>query len=140
MKIGKMLLAVDGSSHSEQAARYTADLAQMISAEVILLHCHRQFPSVLGEPYLQQVVSDTRDRTERIMAPVRDILTDAGVPFSERLLEGPAGPKIVEVARIESIDLIIMGSKGKSDLEGLIMGSVTHRVLNAAPCPVLVVK
>ncbi|RKX92087.1 MAG: universal stress protein, partial [Spirochaetes bacterium] len=45
------------------------------------------------------------------------------------MLEEPSGKAIVEAAKIEKIDLIIMGTKGKTDLEGLIMGSTTHRVL-----------
>jgi nucleotide-binding universal stress UspA family protein len=47
---------------------------------------------------------------------------------------------IANVAEVEKCELIVMGSKGKSDLEGLILGSVTHKVLNIASSPVLVVK
>lgn len=140
MKIQKILLPVDGSDHSHRAARYAVDLARMVSAEIILLHCHRSFPSVLGEPYLQQVITATLDRTAEMLAPFRQILSEGGASFSDRIMEGPAGPKIVKVADVENCDLIVMGSKGKGDLEGLILGSVTHRVLNAGPCPVLVVR
>jgi nucleotide-binding universal stress UspA family protein len=140
MKIQKILLPVDGSAHSHSAARYAVDMARMVSAEIILLHCHRSFPSVLGEPYLQQVITDTHDRVAKMLAPFQQILSEGGVSFSDRIMEGPAGPKIVTVADVEDCDLIVMGSKGKGNLEGLLLGSVTHRVLNAAPCPVLVVR
>ncbi|OPX38427.1 MAG: hypothetical protein B1H13_11325 [Desulfobacteraceae bacterium 4484_190.3] len=65
---------------------------------------------------------------------------EKGVPFSDRILEGSPGNMIAEAARIENCDMIIMGSRGRSDFEGLLLGSVTHRVLQAAECPVLVVR
>ncbi|MCP4755050.1 MAG: universal stress protein [Proteobacteria bacterium] len=58
--------------------------------------------------------------------------------FSERILEEPAGSVIPNVAEIEKSSMIVMGSRGLTDLEGLFLGSVTHRVLHLAPCPVLV--
>lgn len=51
-----------------------------------------------------------------------------------------ADDAIVEVAKIEHCDLIVMGSRGRTDLEGLLLGSNTHRVLKTAPCPVLVMR
>jgi nucleotide-binding universal stress UspA family protein len=67
-------------------------------------------------------------------------LTEKGVDFSERLLEGPPRQAVAEVASRESCDLIVIGSRGLSDLEGLFLGSVTHRVLRVAPCPVMVIR
>ena len=68
------------------------------------------------------------------------IVPDAGVTFIDRILEGPAAEAICEVAKIEKIDLIVMGCRGRNDLEGLLLGSCTHRVLKTAPCPVLVIR
>jgi nucleotide-binding universal stress UspA family protein len=65
---------------------------------------------------------------------------DAGVTFIDRILEGPAAQAICRLADIEKIDLIVMGCRGRNDLEGLLLGSCTHRVLKTAPCPVLVIR
>ncbi|MFZ7127945.1 MAG: universal stress protein [Desulfobacterales bacterium] len=140
MQIRKILAPVDGSTYSERAARYAAELAGLLRSEILLLHCHRPFPSLLGEPYYQQAVTATLDEADQLLAPFRKMLSESGVTFSEQVFEEPAGAKIVEAAGIEECDLIVMGTKGKGDLEGLLLGSVTHRVLNAAPCPVLVVR
>ncbi|MCP4361525.1 MAG: universal stress protein, partial [Chloroflexi bacterium] len=55
-------------------------------------------------------------------------------------LEGPAANAICEVAKIEKLDMIVIGSRGRNKLEGSLLGSCTQRVLNMAPCPVLVIR
>lgn len=57
MKIKKILVPIDGSDYSTQAAAYAANLAGLIGAEILLLHCHKPFPVVLGEPYFQNAIS-----------------------------------------------------------------------------------
>ncbi|MFO7783159.1 MAG: universal stress protein [Thermodesulfobacteriota bacterium] len=140
MKIETILLPVDGSEHSDRAASYAVDLAKAVGSGIILVHCHRRFPSVLGEPYYQKVVTDIIEEGNKLLEPYRDMIRKAGVSFTERLLERPAGGAILEVAQTEACDMVVMGSRGRTDLEGLLLGSVTHRVLEAAPCPVLVVR
>lgn len=140
MKLETILVPVDGSDPSKRAAAYAADLAGAMNAEILLVHCHRRFPSVLGEPYYQKVVTEIIEDANELLEPYREILQNAGISFSERVLERPAGAAIVEIARIEGCDLLVMGSRGRTDLEGLLLGSVTHRVLESSPCPVLVVR
>jgi nucleotide-binding universal stress UspA family protein len=67
-------------------------------------------------------------------------LREAEVDVEERLMEDPAGAVIPDIARIEKCELIIVGSRGLTNLEGLFLGSVTNRVLHTTPCSVLVVK
>ncbi len=140
MKIDTILLPVDGSEHSDRAASYAVDLAKAMGSEIILIHCHRRFPSILGDPYYQKVVTDIIEEANGLLDPYRKIIRESGVSFTERLLERPAGGAILEVAKTEAGDMVVMGSRGRTDLEGLLLGSVTHRVLEASPCPVLVVR
>lgn len=140
MHVKKILVPVDGSVHSMNAAEYSIFLAEQLNCEVLLLHCHRRFPSYLGEPELQKVIDKTLEEANRLLEPYRQLYQTAGINVAELLLEGPARTAIPDVASIENIDLIIMGSKGKSNLEGLVLGSVTHKVLHMAFCPVLVVR
>lgn len=140
MEIKKIMVPVDESAYSMDALKYSIDFARKMDCHILLFHCHREFPSVIGEPYLQYAIEKILKTSEEVLKPYRKILKESGVGFSELVLEEPAGKAIVEAAEIEKIDLIIMGTKGKTDLEGLLMGSTTHRVLHLSPCPVLIVR
>lgn len=141
MKKEKILVAVDGSEYSEKVLERAIALAKLFTAPLLLVHCHKRFPSVLGEPYFSEGIAMIIREAEKRVAPYLEMLRDSGVVgFEERLLEGPPGEAIANAAKIEGCDLIVMGSRGLSNLEGLIVGSVTHRVLHLAPCSVFVVK
>jgi nucleotide-binding universal stress UspA family protein len=140
MKFNKILVPVDGSDYSLRAAAYAAEMAKLVDGEIMLMHCHKSFPVVLGEPYFQNAINKIIKNAEELLEPFRKILHDAGVVYAEKILEGPAAKTICEAAEIEKTDMIVMGSRGRNDLEGLLLGSCTHRVLKTAPCPVLVIR
>ncbi len=140
MQIKKILTPVDGSDHSMNAARYAADFAETVDAKITLLHCHRRFPVILAEPHFQNAINDIMKDSEALVQPFVEMLDQKGVEFETRILEGSPGRVIPEVAKIENMDMIIMGSRGASNLEGLILGSVAHKVLHSTECPVLVLK
>ena len=140
MPTSLILLPVDGSEHATRSTVYAAKMARLMNARLLLLHCHRPFPVKLGEPYFQNAVDKIMVQSRELLAPFRSMLAKSGTPFHDLILEGPASPKICEVARIEKCEMIIMGSRGRSDLKGMLLGSVAHRVLQQAPCPVLIVR
>ena len=135
-----VLLPVDGSQHATRAATYAMKMADLMDARLLLVHCHRTFPVKLGEPYFQKAVDKIMQASAELLTPFRSLLEEGGADYGERIFEGPPGEKICEVARIENCEMIIMGSRGRSDLKGLLLGSVAHRVLQQAPCPVLIVR
>ncbi len=140
MNIKKILNPVDGSEHSIQSTHYAVELAKLLNAKIILMHCHARFPIVLSEPYFQQAVNELSKGSEELVEPFIKILEKCEVEFDVRILEGAPGNKIPEVARIEKIDLIVMGSRGVTDFTGLLIGSVAHQVLNKSDCPVFITK
>jgi nucleotide-binding universal stress UspA family protein len=140
MNIKKILNPVDGSDHSIRSTRNTIELAKLLDAKIILLHCHARFPIVLAEPYFQQAIDEINKSSEALVQPFLELLQQGDVPFDIRILEGAPGNKIPEVARIEEIDLIVMGSRGVTDFTGLLLGSVAHQVLHKAECPVFITK
>jgi len=136
----KILVAIDGSEHSEKILETAIEYAKLLQAKVILLHCHKRFPTILGEPLRQDAISDILLHAEKLIAPFSQRLREADIDFEERLMEMPAREVIPDVAKIQHCSLIIMGSRGLTNLEGLFVGSVTTRVLHTTPCSVLVVK
>ena len=140
MKLNKFLVPVDGSDYSMRAAKYAAELAKLMCGEIVLMHCHKSFPVVLGEPHFQNAINKIMEKSNKLVEPYRKLYQETGTSFIERILEGPAANAICEVAKLEKLDMIIIGSRGRNKLEGLLLGSCTQRVLNMAPCPVLVIR
>lgn len=140
MKFETILNPVDGSPHSARSTDYAIGLARLTGARIILLHCHRRFPIVLAEPHFQNALNEIMRESEELIDPFIQTLEESGIEFETRILEGSAGRIVPETAEIEKADIIVMGSRGCTDLEGLIMGSVAHQVLHRASCPVLVIK
>ena len=140
LNLNKILVPVDGSDHSMRAAEYAAKLARRLDGQILLLNTHRPFPVTLGEPYFQKAINKILEKANTLLDPFRTLLESEQVTFTDRILEGTPGEVIPRVADIEKCDLIVMGSRGHTNLEGLVLGSVTHRVLRSAPCPVLVVR
>ena len=138
--IKKIMVPVDGSDHAMRAAEYAIALAQQLNSEILLLNTHRPFPVTLGEPYFQKAITKILDKANALLDPYRALLDGSGVAYTDRILEGTPGEVIPQVAEIQKCDMIVMGSRGHSNLEGLLLGSVTHRVLSSSPCPVLVIR
>ena len=136
----RILLAIDGSEHSVVVVEKAIEFAKSLNTGIILVHCHAKFPVNLGEPYRDSQIAKIIRESEELVAPFVKRLQDADISVEDRLMEEPAGKMIVEIAKIEGCDLIIVGSRGLSNLTSLIVGSVATRVLQTAPCPVLVVR
>jgi nucleotide-binding universal stress UspA family protein len=140
MNIKKILNPVDGSAHSMNSTQYAIELAKPWDAQIILLHCHARFPIVFAEPHFQTAVNEINKASEKLVEPFIKRLEQAEIKFDVRILEGSPGNKIPEVARIEKIDLIVMGSRGVTDFIGLLVGSVAHTVIQKSDCPVFITK
>ncbi len=136
----RILLAIDGSPHSSIVLEKAIEYAKLLDAEIILVHCHEKFPVNLGEPYRDEQIARIIRESEKLIAPFVQRLESENITVNDRLMEEPAGKMICEVAKIEKCDLIVIGSRGLSNLTNLIVGSVTTRVLQIAPCPVLVIR
>jgi nucleotide-binding universal stress UspA family protein len=136
----KILLAVDGSEYSNVVIDKAIEYAKLLDGEIVFVYCHKRFPAIIGQPYRDREIANTISEAEKLIKPFLQRLESENIPVEQRLMEEPAGEIISDVARIEKCDLIIMGSRGLTNLASLIVGSVTNRVLQTAPCSVLVVR
>lgn len=140
MEQRKIVAAIDGSDYSNLVLDKAIEFAKLLGARILLVHCHKKFPTLLGEPHRNRQVAEIIREAEELVKPFQRRLEDNGIDHEDRLMEEPAAAMINDIARIERCELIIMGSRGLSNLAGLIIGSVTNRVLQSATCSVLVVR
>lgn len=140
MSLNKILVAIDGSEHSYLIVDKAIGYAKLSNATIILVYCHRRFPSIMGQPDRDEEISTIIIESKNLIAPFLQHIRKADIAVEELLMEEPAGAVISDIARIEQCELIVMGSRGLTNLASLIVGSVTNRVLQTAPCSVMVVR
>ena len=133
-----ILLAVDGSEPSNRAVLAAAELAHRLDTEILVVHVREREPT----RYVGVELESNEEASDLVDEAVRT-LKDAGLSARGEVhgaIYGRAARVILELAAENGTGLIVMGSRGLSDLAGLVLGSVTHKVLHLAHCPVLVVR
>ena len=143
MKANKILCPTDFSHYTDAALTYASSLAAESGATLYIAHVDefRDTSATLGEAALGYASPwSVMDRSE-----VRNQLTQVtptvpSVQFEHRYLVGSPVREIVAFAAREHVDLIVMGSHGRTGLSRMLMGSVAEGVARRAPCPVLIVK
>ncbi|HZJ52432.1 MAG TPA: universal stress protein [Actinomycetota bacterium] len=134
----KILVPVDGSEHSDKALSLVEELASKFDSEVLVFHVREKWVG-RGGPWDVDLTEEDVD----MAAEAAQRLAGKGVKVqSERqpAMYGHAAHRIVQAADDNRADAIVMGSRGLSDWSGLLVGSVTHKVLHMATCPVVVVR
>ena len=131
-----VLVAVDGSEYSGQSLPTAIEIARKFGGGVFVLHVHEHDVGRATTLPLESPIEATK-----LVADAVKALRDAGVEaigevHNVRL--GHVADAIVDAAKDKHIDLIVMGSRGLSDVQSLLLGSVTHKVMQKAEVAVLV--
>ena len=143
MNMRKIVCPTDFSDFTAAALSYASTLAAESGAKLYILHVdeYRDSSAAMGEAALNYPApwgltdrSDVHKQLDQVKP------TFARVDFEHRYLEGGPVREIVDFAARENVDLIVMGSHGRTGLSRLLMGSVAEGVARRAPCPVLIVK
>ncbi|MBN2373328.1 universal stress protein [bacterium] len=145
LSIKKILVPTDGSDYSYNSLRYTSSFAKEYNVKVYIMtviEIHHSIYDVyadeitmdMQESKIASLVNQRLDETEKkaIELGIKDIvkIIRFGSPYNE----------IINIAKEENIDLIVMGTHGRSGIAHFLIGSVTEKVIRTAPCPVLVVR
>jgi nucleotide-binding universal stress UspA family protein len=139
--IENILLATDGSRPARQAAEFAASLALRFRAKVTVLHAYTPVPADLGEQNYSRAFYESPDQAKALAEDTAGRLHDMGVVGVEtEVIEGPAANVVLGIAETRKPDILVIGARGLSTWQGLLMGSVSLSVTQRAECPVLVVK
>ena len=136
----KILVAIDNSEPSDRAVLAARDLAVLSKGEVWVMHLReREIAVKTGVAF----TDETEDEANEEVAGALKVLSDAGVKAHGEVgttIYGYAARVIVDNAIEHDVDVIVMGSRGRSDLAGFILGSTAHKVIHLTDRPVLIVR
>jgi nucleotide-binding universal stress UspA family protein len=148
----KFMVAVDGSEHGWKALDLATNMASNSDAELVIVHVvpYEPLPEGLGHfaemeglsveelrsRYLQDKAIGDRIATEAEARARKNGLAQV----TTQVAEGNPANQIVELAKSEGTEMVFLGSRGLGDIKGLLMGSVSHKVMNLAPCTCVAVK
>lgn len=140
--IKKILVPIDGSDLAAKAIPYAEEVADKYNAELILvwvLHPLLHFSEEAIEFYeaIREVEHDAA-KTYLRTAPFSP--HKLHLQTHTKILEGPVAQTIIDMAREEAVDLIVMSTHGRSGLGRWVYGSVAAKVLEQAPCPIYLVR
>jgi nucleotide-binding universal stress UspA family protein len=142
VQLKQILIPIDFSDYSDQALRWGVSLAQKYGAQLLLLHV---IPEVLEEVSARESAGEQLviDLTAEVEAQLHEIARQGlkeGVAMDVRVADGEPADAILRMARQEKVDLIVMGTHGRTGLSHLLLGSTAEAVVRAAACPVFTVR
>jgi universal stress protein A len=143
MKIKNILCPVDFSEPCNLAVKYARELALLFNSRLYLLHVmehlrgdeHYMILQITPQEIAEKMKKEVEERLNSVAKKIKKV-----PKIKTEVSEGRAFVEIIKTARKDNIDLIIMGSHGRTGLPHVLIGSVAERVVRKAHCPVLVVK
>jgi len=141
----RILVAVDGSPFAERALAQAVDLSRKYGSRLLIVHVVlRRFyavtPSEAGVLATTVFVKEMESEGKKIIAKSEEVVKAAGVAYESKLVRGVPADEIVRLAQAENVDLIVIGSRGLTEVRAFLLGSVSDKETHHAKCPILVVK
>lgn len=138
-KIKSILVPLDGSKNSFRGLDYATVIARNCQAVITGLYVTPLSPPASAEQkaYIKNILLKNANK---FMERAKTHCTQNGILFYKKILHGDEGQKIVKFAHDKNFDLIVMGSRGMSNIKEMFLGSTSNYVLHKAKIPVLIVK
>jgi nucleotide-binding universal stress UspA family protein len=135
----KILIGYDGSVQADKATECALALAQSLDSKVLLFAVARPpEPATMVE--VDAMLDDAREHFEEQFKKIAQRAKDLEVEFETAIAVGHPVEQIVHRAETDHVDLIVLGRRGKSRFEKMLVGSTAEKVLRYAHCPVMVVR
>lgn len=140
----RVLVPIDGSNCSMEAGEFAIRLAKGYELELLALHVIDETAlaslSRLARKGEEELRQELQQEGEHYLNYLAEVAEREGVEFTALIEEGTPHRVIVEIAEREGVDLILIGKVGRRGPRRILIGSVTERVIEAAGCPVLVMR
>ncbi|MFS0725594.1 universal stress protein [Paenibacillus sp. 1P07SE] len=136
----RILLAADGSENAVRAAREAAKIASLTPETVVEILYVADMDKAKKEVLHAQSQDELDYKRRQKLVPIVNEFASKNVTNKIKIITGDPGPAIVEYANKEKVDLVILGSRGLNALQEFVLGSVSHKVVKRAQCPVMIVK
>ena len=134
-----ILLAFDGSDCSGKALVYAGNLAEQYGAVLWLVHIFPHTSDMLGYEDYEKLFARRKSAAQTVVDEALERLDQSKIEVHTELLEGLEAEAILKAAENLHADLIVMGTRGFGAVKGLLIGSVSRKVIHYASCPVMVV-
>lgn len=141
----KILLPTDFSEYSEAAREYACSLVEMFNAELHLLHVLQDLIAMAPEPGMAfpppgDYMKELQASAEQALAKRPGDSLPGNYKVVREIRHGSPFLEIIRYAKDQEIDLIVMGTHGRTGLAHVLLGSVAEKVVRKSPCPVLTVR
>lgn len=134
-----IVLAFDGSQYSHKALQSARAIAERFEATLWLVHVFRNPSDLLGYTDYEKLYARRKSAAQAVLDDARLKFGTTTFIVNEELHEGLEAESILKVAESRKADLIVMGTRGLGTVKGLLVGSVSRKVIHYASCPVMVV-
>lgn len=142
MNLKRILFPTDFSHANDAALKYASTLAAEAKALLLIVHVDEpiEVGITMAEPGFLYPAACEAESERSARDQLSHVVPTTDAQFEHRFLRGAPATEILRFAGRERVDLIVMGSHGRTGLSRLLMGSIAEEVMRRAPCPVLVVK
>jgi nucleotide-binding universal stress UspA family protein len=140
--INNILIATDGSEHTKRAVDYGIDLAKSMEAKVYAIYVidTAAFASIPMDAAWESMYGLLKQEGDEATKYVSEKAELEGLSVERATIEGHPGEEIIKYADKNSINLIVMGTLGKSGLDRFLLGSIAEKVVRTSKIPVLIVR
>jgi universal stress protein A len=139
----KILCPIDFSEFTNEIIEYALDITKRYNAELHLIHI---IPNLnYFTPYEsfftpENLIVVERNMETEVNKDFDKIMKTIGIPVKKVIRTGAAFVEIIDYVKSESIDLIVIGTHGRTGIEHILIGSVAEKVVRKSPCPVLTIR
>ncbi len=142
----RILVPVDGSEHALSGLEFAVAMQSKFDSELLLLCVYRHHSPLEASMYLiktdspEDIDASMREHAKGVVEEAKKQAAEFGSKNMRGFVKsGPPARTIINFAKDKNVNLIVLGSRGLGDVEGFLLGSVSHKVTSLAHCPVMVV-